>query len=53
MVKIILLLFKIINKFSKGCCGKKKKKKKQMLLKSINIILTAGRGTERSFQVLC
>ena len=27
MVKIILLLFKIINKFSKGCCGKKKKKK--------------------------
>ena len=26
MVEIILLLFKIINKFSKGCCGKKKKK---------------------------
>ena len=52
MVKIILLLFKIINKFSKGCCGKKKKKK-EMLLKSINIVLTVGRGTERSFQVLC
>ena len=47
MVKIILLLFKIINKFSKGCCGKKKKKKKkEMLKKSINIILTGGRGTE-------
>ena len=48
MFKIILLLVKIINKFSKGCCGKKK----EMLLKSINIVLTAGRGTERSFQVL-
>ena len=50
MFKIILLLVKIINKFSKGCCGKKKK---EMLLKSINIVLTVGRGTERSFQVLC